>query len=213
MHQTAENGIAAHWLYKSGVLKDGREGRRSSPSSTSCRSGRAPGAVSGDFLDEIKKELLRDSIYVFTPKGDVVELPYGSTAIDFAYHIHTDIGDHCTGGQGGRGDHPAEGAAEEHAGRGDHDLHRRAHPHLDWLRYVKTSKARSKIKHWLAQNEPGPDLRPQHRGPQEGRGRRAPAVQPRSRRRRRRRGAAEPETQIRDPSKVVHQDRRRSATS
>ena len=112
------------------------------------------GAVSGDFLDEIKKELLRDSIYTFTPKGDVVELPYGSTAIDFAYHIHTDIGEQCTGAKADGAIIPLKEPLKN-TQVVEIMTSKTAHPHLDWLRYVKTSKARSRIKHWLAQNEPG----------------------------------------------------------
>ena len=155
MHQTAENGIAAHWLYKSGVLKDGEKTKELSLINKlrEWQGARAP-VVSGDFLDEIKKELLRDSIYVFTPKGDVVELPYGSTAIDFAYHIHTDIGDHCTGAKADGAIIPLKEPLKNTQVL-EVMTSKTAHPHLDWLRYVKTSKARSKVKHWLALNEPG----------------------------------------------------------
>jgi len=160
MHQTAENGIAAHWLYKNGELKEEEKLKELSLINKlrewqgATAGGFGAGSASGDFLDEIKKELLRDSIYVFTPKGDVVELPYGSTAIDFAYHIHTDIGDHCTGAK-------ADGAIVplkeplKNTQVVEVMTSKTAHPHLDWLRYVKTSKARSKVKHWLALNEPG----------------------------------------------------------
>jgi guanosine-3',5'-bis(diphosphate) 3'-pyrophosphohydrolase len=153
MHQTAENGIAAHWLYKSGVRKDGEKTKELSLINK-LREWQGAGAHSGDFLDEIKRELLRDSIYVFTPKGDVVELPSGSTAIDFAYHIHTDIGDSCTGAKADGAIIPLKEPLKN-TQVVEVMTSNTAHPHLDWLRYVKTSKARSKIKHWLAQNEPG----------------------------------------------------------
>ncbi len=153
MHQTAENGIAAHWLYKSGVLKGGEKTKELSLINK-LREWQGAGAVSGDFLDEIKKELLRDSIYVFTPKGDVVELPYGSTAIDFAYHIHTDIGDRCTGAKADGAIIPLKEPLKN-TQVVEIMTSKTAHPHLDWLRYVKTSKARSKVKHWLAQYDPG----------------------------------------------------------
>ena len=97
----------------------------------------------------------------------MVELPYGSTAIDFAYHIHTDIGDHCTGAKADGAIIPLKEPLKN-TQVVEIMTSKTAHPHLDWLRYVKTSKARSKVKHWLAQNEPGPHLRPQHRGAQEG---------------------------------------------
>ncbi|HET6451461.1 MAG TPA: bifunctional (p)ppGpp synthetase/guanosine-3',5'-bis(diphosphate) 3'-pyrophosphohydrolase [Spirochaetia bacterium] len=152
MHQTAENGIAAHWLYKSGTLKEGEKTKELSLINK-LREWQGAGAVSTDFLDEIKKELLRDSIYVFTPRGDVVELPFGSTAIDFAYQIHTDIGEHCTGAKADGAIIPLKEALSN-TQVVEIMTSNTAHPRLDWLRYVKTSKARSRIKHWLAQNEP-----------------------------------------------------------
>ena len=195
MHQTAENGIAAHWLYKSGALKEEEKTKELSVINK-LREWQGAGAASGDFLDEIRKELLRDSIYVFTPKGDVVELPNGSTAIDFAYHIHTDIGDKCTGAKADGAIIPLKEPLKN-TQVVEVMTSQTAHPHLDWLRYVKTSKARSKIKHWLALNDPGlifdrnivarkkEDV-PRalvYQKPKEGE-------------------PVEPETQIRDPSKV-----------
>ena len=153
MHQTAENGIAAHWLYKSGALKES-EKTQELTLINKLKELQGRGPVSSDFLDEIKKELLRDSIYVFTPKGDVVELPLGSTAIDFAYNIHTDIGDHCTTAKADGAIIPLKEPLKN-TQVVEVMTSKTAHPHLDWLRYVKTSKARNKIKHWLAQNEPG----------------------------------------------------------
>ncbi len=195
MHQTAENGIAAHWLYKSGALKEEEKTKELSVINK-LREWQGAGAASGDFLDEIRKELLRDSIYVFTPKGDVVELPAGSTAIDFAYHIHTDIGDRCTGAKADGAIIPLKEPLKN-TQVVEVMTSQTAHPHLDWLRYVKTSKARSKVKHWLAQNDPGlifdrnivarkKEEAPRaivYQKPKEGE-------------------PAEPETQIRDPSKV-----------
>jgi guanosine-3',5'-bis(diphosphate) 3'-pyrophosphohydrolase len=205
MHQTAENGIAAHWLYKSGVLKDGEKTKELSLINK-LREWQGAGAVSGDFLDEIKKELLRDSIYVFTPKGDVVELPYGSTAIDFAYHIHTDIGDRCTGAKADGAIIPLKEPLKN-TQVVEIMTSKTAHPHLDWLRYVKTSKARSKVKHWLGQNEPGLIF---DRNIVARKNEEAPQTIVFQKSRTRAPGApvteelpAGPETQIRDPSKVA----------
>ena len=153
MHATAENGIASHWLYKSRTPAPGagREAELTLISKLKEWQGAGPG--SSDFLDEIKRELLGDSIYVFTPKGDVVELPYGSTAVDFAYHIHTDIGDHCLAAK-------ADGAIiplrEPLRNTQVVEIVTavNARPHLDWLRSVRTSRARSKIRHRLAQIDP-----------------------------------------------------------
>ena len=206
MHQTAENGIAAHWLYKSGVRKE-EEKTKELSLINKLREWQG-GAHSGDFLDEIKRELLRDSIYVFTPRGDVVELPYGSTAIDFAYHIHTDIGDSCTGAKADGAIIPLKEPLKN-TQVVEIMTSKTAHPHLDWLRYVKTSKARSKIKHWLGQNEPGLIFdrnivaRKKEEPPQslvfQKPGTKAPPAVPGKPSPG---GAVEPETQLRDPSKV-----------
>jgi guanosine-3',5'-bis(diphosphate) 3'-pyrophosphohydrolase len=153
MHQTAENGIAAHWLYKSHAMKEGEKTKELSLINK-LREWQGAGSVSSDFLDEIKKELLKDSIYVFTPRGDVIELPYGSTAIDFAYQIHTDIGEHCAGAKADGAIIPLKEPLKN-TQVVEIMTASTAHPRLDWLRYVKTSKARSRVKHWLAQNDPG----------------------------------------------------------
>jgi GTP diphosphokinase / guanosine-3',5'-bis(diphosphate) 3'-diphosphatase len=201
MHQTAENGIAAHWLYKHGVLKE-EEKTKELSLINKLREWQGATAGTGDFLDEIKKELLRDSIYVFTPRGDVIELPFGSTAIDFAYHIHTDIGDHCTGAKADGAIIPLKEPLKN-TQVVEVMTSKTAHPHLDWLRYVKTSKARSKVKHWLGQNEPGLifDRNIVARKKEEARAIVFPRQKPSP-------GSTpapaegEPETQIRDPSKV-----------
>jgi len=195
MHQTAENGIAAHWLYKSGAIKESEKTQELSLINK-LKELQGSGPVSADFLDEIKKELLRDSIYVFTPKGDVVELPLGSTAIDFAYSIHTDIGDHCTTAKADGVIIPLKEPLKN-TQVVEVMTSKTAHPHLDWLRYVKTSKARSKVKHWLAQNEPGLifDRNLVARKKEEP----PPTIvfqKPKTE------GEPEPETQIRDPSRV-----------
>jgi guanosine-3',5'-bis(diphosphate) 3'-pyrophosphohydrolase len=153
MHATAENGIASHWLYKSRTPAHEAAREKDLSLIAKLREWQSAEPGSSDFLDEIKRELLGDSIYVFTPKGDVVELPYGSTAVDFAYHIHTDIGDHCLAAK-------ADGAIiplrEPLRNTQVVEIVTavNARPHLDWLRSVRTSRARSKIRHWLAQNDP-----------------------------------------------------------
>jgi guanosine-3',5'-bis(diphosphate) 3'-pyrophosphohydrolase len=152
MHRTAENGIAAHWLYKSGLPKDSVKPQDISLINK-LKEWQSASSASGDFLEEIKREILGDSIYVFTPKGDAIELPFGSTAIDFAYRIHTDIGDHC---MGAKADGVIVPLKEPLKNTQVVEILTAvtAHPHLDWLRYVKTSRARSKIRHWLVSNEP-----------------------------------------------------------
>lgn len=151
MHRTAEEGIAAHWAYKEGKatldeteqqflwlrqlldwgqdLKDSRE-----------------------FLDTVRFDLFPEEVYVFTPKGDVKALPRGSTPIDFAFSIHTDVGLHCAGARvNGRivplryelrnGDIVEIVTAATQ------------HPSRDWLKIVKSSRARSRIKAWIKNEE------------------------------------------------------------
>ena len=153
MHETAENGIAAHWLYKSQRNGDAATMTRDLSIINKLRDWQGAQAASTDFLSEIKRELLRDSIYVFTPKGDIIELPRGSTPIDFAYHIHTEVGNHCMAAK-------ANGSIVPLSSELNNTqviqiiTSTRARPHLGWLRSVKTSRARQKIRHWLTQENP-----------------------------------------------------------
>ncbi|MFW6362960.1 MAG: RelA/SpoT family protein [Spirochaeta sp.] len=151
MHYTAEFGVAAHWLYKDA----GTPGDHPSHDLAIIHRVRGLNGLkitSNEFLDEIKREILKGSIYVFTPKGDAVQLPKGATAIDFAYHIHTEIGDHISGAKADgaiiplreplRNTQVIEIMTSPHA-----------HPHVHWLRYVRTTRARSKIRHWLNKHD------------------------------------------------------------
>ncbi|MDR0720108.1 MAG: RelA/SpoT family protein [Treponema sp.] len=151
MNHIAENGIASHWLYKRGASRDLvkpldisfinrlREWKEKDS---------FPLLSSPDFLNELKKEILKDSIFVFTPQGKVVELPEGSTPIDFAYNIHSAIGDKCSAAK-------ADGVIIPLSSKLKNTqtieiiTSASAHPHINWLRVVKTSKARSKIRSWL----------------------------------------------------------------
>lgn len=153
MNKTAEYGIAAHWLYKEGK-NTGQEKVSDINFVNQLKNWNEQKLNSGEFMNSIKKELLEDSIYVFTPKGDSIELPKGATAIDFAYRIHTDVGTHCMGAK-------ADGVIIPltrpllNTQKISVMTSPSAHPHLNWLRYVKTYKARSKIRHWLNKNETG----------------------------------------------------------
>jgi GTP pyrophosphokinase len=156
MHGMAEYGVASHWLYKKGAAKEivrpediSIVNRLKDWKRIETESGEYP---SESFLEDIKREILRDSIYVFSPQGKVIELPSGATAIDFAYHIHTAVGEHCAGAKADgiiiplsselQNTQVVEILTSSHA-----------HPHLNWLRLVKTAKARSKIRSWLQQND------------------------------------------------------------
>ncbi|MDR2738546.1 MAG: RelA/SpoT family protein [Treponema sp.] len=156
MHHIAEYGVASHWLYKKGSAS---EVVRPKDLSIVNRlkdwkqiEGEAGGASSESFLEDIKRELLKDSIYVFTPQGKVIELPMGSTAVDFAYHIHSAVGDHCAGAKADGAIIPLS-AELQNTQVVEILTATNARPHVNWLRFVKTSKARNKIRSWLQEND------------------------------------------------------------
>lgn len=151
MHRTAEYGIAAHWLYKSGMSPENIR-REELVIINRLKSMNALHITSNEFLEEIKGEILKDYIYVFTPQGDAIQLPRGATAIDFAYHIHTEIGDHISGAKADGQIIPLKNELKNTQVI-EVLTSPNAHPHLNWLRYVRTSRARSKVRHWLNKHE------------------------------------------------------------
>ncbi len=151
MHRIAEYGIAAHWKYKEqgriddkdskafGWLRQFIEWEQDLPDNR-------------QFMDSVKLELFHDVVYVFTPKGMVKELPKGSTPVDFAYAIHTEVGDHCVGAKVNGKIVPlkhqvASGDTVEILTSPNQT------PHKDWLKFVRTSRAKTKIKHWIKAEE------------------------------------------------------------
>ncbi len=156
MNDVAEVGIAAHWLYKAeGKAKSTtRDGDRSSAHRRArewlrniVEMNKAAGNPE-EFFENVKVDLFPDEVYVFTPKGKIMELPRGSTAVDFAYAIHTDIGNQCVGARINRklvplGTQLANGETIEiitaSSGR----------PNPAWLNFVATAKARTQIRHFL----------------------------------------------------------------
>lgn len=154
MHEHAEYGIAAHWRYKEGRKAHQRDSAFEERLSHIRRLMEFGGETKdpAEFVQKMKNEVFQDRIYVFTPKGDIIDLANGATPIDFAYHVHTDIGHHCRGAKvNGRlvnltyslktGDQVEIVTAN------------RGGPSLDWLNpiqgYVKTERARAKIRHWF----------------------------------------------------------------
>jgi GTP pyrophosphokinase len=151
MHRLAEHGIAAHWKYKEqGQVAD--------------RDSKAFGWLhqfvewhedltdNRQFMDSVKLDLFHDVVYVFTPKGIVKELPKGSTPVDFAFAIHTQVGDHCVGAKVDGKIVPlkhqlASGDTVEILTSSTQS------PHKDWLKFVRTSRAKTKIKHWIKLEE------------------------------------------------------------
>jgi len=147
MHRTAEEGIAAHWRYKEGNVKEDEfdkhlvwlrrvlEWQQDAPGSK-------------EFMEYLRIDLFHDEVFVFTPKGDLFRLPSGSTPVDFAFAVHTDIGYHCLGAKVNRKIVPLNYKLRS----GDTIeiiTSNSQHPNPDWINFVKTSKARSKIKRWI----------------------------------------------------------------
>jgi len=153
MHEQAEMGIAAHWTYKEGRPAD-EELRKSLAWVRQLLEGNVDLTEATEFLESLKVDLYRDEIFVFTPNGDLKHLPKGSTPIDFAYSIHTDIGNRCAGARvDGRLvslKHELESGSTVEVVTSDS-----AHPSRDWLGLVATSRARGKIRHYLREQVDG----------------------------------------------------------
>jgi GTP pyrophosphokinase len=149
-HRTAEYGIAAHWLYKTGA--DGDELDQHLGWFRQLLELQQDTHTPEDFLEFLKVDLYQDEIFVFTPQGDVKRLPKGSTAIDFAFHVHTQVGLHCQGARiNGR-------IAPLHREIKNGDTVEiltspHARPSRDWLSHVRTARARHRIKQWIRQEE------------------------------------------------------------
>jgi GTP pyrophosphokinase len=151
MHYTAELGIAAHWRYKEGQKQDPvfdnkiawlRQLMEWRQEVTDAR----------EFIDSLKTDVFQDRVYTFTPRGDIIDLPTGSTPIDFAYHIHTEVGHRC---RGAKVDGKLVGLDYQLRNGDQVEIltAKRGGPSRDWLNphlgYVKTSRARSKIRQWF----------------------------------------------------------------
>ncbi|HTX72629.1 MAG TPA: RelA/SpoT family protein [Rectinemataceae bacterium] len=150
MNRVAEYGIASHWLYKKGRSSE-MPRPQDLPMVNRLREWGDFLSQGASYLEEIKRELLKDSIFVFTPRGDVIELPTGSTPLDFAYAIHTDIGSHCVGAKANGLIVPLD-AELKNTQVVEILTSPQAHPNMNWLRIARTSKARSKIRSWLVQS-------------------------------------------------------------
>jgi GTP pyrophosphokinase len=151
MHQDSEYGIAAHWRYKEGSSRD-EDYERRLMWLRSLMEWRQDVDDAHEFLDSMKTDVFQDRVYVFTPKGDIIDLPAGSTPIDFAYSVHTDIGHRCRGAKVNGKLVPLDYTLRT----GDKIeilTAKRGGPSRDWLNpnlgLVKTQRARSKIRHWF----------------------------------------------------------------
>jgi GTP pyrophosphokinase len=151
MDEIAEKGIAAHWKYKEHHRVDNKDDQYFSWLRDLIQSQKdLPDAT--EFLEAVKGNIFPDVVYVFTPQGDVMELPQDSTPVDFAYNIHTEIGHTCTGAKVNRKIVPLRYKLK--SGDTIEIIRSPGHkPSRDWLKLVKTQKAKARIKHWLKNEE------------------------------------------------------------
>ncbi|MBC8952840.1 GTP diphosphokinase [Xenorhabdus sp. PB62.4] len=158
MHDDAELGVAAHWKYKEGTAIGGKSGSYESRIAWLRKliAWQEEMADTGEMLDEVRSQVFDDRVYVFTPKGDVIDLPIGSTPLDFAYHIHSDVGHRCIGAKIGGRIIPFSYQLQ----MGDQiEIITQKHPNpsRDWLNpnlgYVTTSRGRAKIHNWFRKQD------------------------------------------------------------
>ena len=155
MHWTAEYGVAAHWRYKEQVERDAVLEAKMAWL-RQVMDWRRDLVDAQEFVDSLKTDLFPEEVYVFTPKGDVIELPRGSTPVDFAYHVHTEIGELCQGAKVNGKIVPLNYQLKD----GDQVqilTAKRGGPSRDWLNphlgYVRTSRARQKIRQFFRRQE------------------------------------------------------------
>lgn len=151
MHRTAEYGIAAHWIYKEGKITDEKfEEKMTWLRQLMEWQGEQKDAK--EFMESLKIDFFSDRVYVFTPKGDVVELPAGSVPIDFAYRIHSDVGHQCVGAKVNGKIVPLDYTLKT----GDIVevlTYKSSGPSRDWLNLVQTSQAKNRIRQWFRKEQ------------------------------------------------------------
>jgi GTP pyrophosphokinase len=148
MHRTAESGVAAHWLYKTGDQNMSDLQQRTHAWLQSLLDIQQQTGDSAEFLEHVKVDLFPDSVYVFTPKSKIIALPRGATPLDFAYSIHTGIGDHTVSVKINH--EPAQLRTELRNGDiVEIETDPNSRPSPTWLSFVRTGKARSAIRHYL----------------------------------------------------------------
>ncbi len=151
MHRLAEYGVASHWRYKE-VGKVTERDERTFSWLRQFVEWHKDLSDNRQFMDSVKLDLFHDVVFAFTPKGEVKELPVGSTPVDFAYAIHTEIGDHCVGAKVNGKIVPLR--YRLNSGDAVEILTSPSQvPHKGWLKFVRTSRAKAKIKHWLKVEE------------------------------------------------------------
>jgi len=144
MDRVAESGVASHWLYKAERKEDATPQRRAREWLANLAELQQSG-TSEEFLESVKVDLFPDKIYVFTPKGDIMPLPKGATAVDFAYAVHTDIGNRCVAAKLNRQLVPLR-TPLQNSQTVEIITSKGAKPNPNWLSFVRTAKARTAIR-------------------------------------------------------------------
>ncbi len=148
MNRIAETGVASHWLYKSTDTEINEVQQRTHKWLQSLLDIQHASGDAAEFLEHIKVDLFPDEVYVFTPKGKIMAMPRDATAVDFAYAVHTDIGNRCVAAKINYELVPLR-TELKNGDRVEIITAAHAHPNPAWLSYVKTAKARSQIRHFL----------------------------------------------------------------
>jgi len=148
MNKLAESGVASHWLYKSSEAQINELHQKTHQWLQSLLESLAQSGDSVEFLEHLKVDLFPDEVYVFSPKGKIYALPRGATAVDFAYNVHTDIGNRCVAAKVNSELVPLR-TELRNGDRVEIITAPLAHPNPAWLSYVVTSKARGEIRHAL----------------------------------------------------------------
>jgi RelA/SpoT family (p)ppGpp synthetase len=148
MHRLAESGVASHWMYKDDSDRLSELQKQTHQWLQSLLEIQHQSGDPQEFLEHVKVDLFPDEVYVFTPKGKILSLPRGATAVDFAYAVHTDIGNRCVAAKV-NGELVPLRTELRNGDRVEIITASHAKPNPGWLQYVRTGKARSNIRHFL----------------------------------------------------------------
>jgi len=148
MHNVAEQGVAAHWLYKSEKVSLSDIQKKTHTALQSLLDIQSQTGDSGEFLENVKVDLFPDAVYVFTPNGKIISLPRGATPVDFAYSIHTDIGNHAVACKL-NGEYVPLRTELSSGDTVEVITSQASRPSAHWLNFARTGRARSEIRHYL----------------------------------------------------------------